>query len=134
MEARQSQDTKLCRGLCGVAVVYVLLFGPLQDWTQRTLQDRVTSLAQRRVDRIEEAFQVAADPSVRTIRLAVPQQDAGLVVRAVRADGYAASVGKMEGLRWRVGVPTVPSAEVAVVRDHILRLSPKARTLSMVSR
>ena len=65
---------KLCSGLFGMAVVYVFFFGPLQDWTQRTLQDRATSLAQRRIDLIEEALRVPAEPSVHTIRLAVPDK------------------------------------------------------------
>jgi hypothetical protein len=120
---------KWCSGLFGIAVVYVFFFGPLQDWTQRTLQDRATSLAQRRADRIEEALRVLAEPSVQTIRLAVPQQDAGLVVRTVRAGGYLVSIRKLEGPRWRVIVRNVPSAEVAVVRGLVLQLSPKARSL-----
>ena len=119
---------KLCSGLFGIALAYVFFLGPLQDWTQRTLQDRATSLAQRRIDRMEEVLRVPAEPSVTTIRLAVPRQDAGLVVRTVRADGYMASIRKSEDPSWRVIVRDVPSADVAVIRDLVLHLSPKARS------
>jgi hypothetical protein len=125
---------RLCSGLLGVAVVFVFFFGPLRGWTLNTIQDRATSLAEGRAERIEEALGLPAESSTETIRFSVPREDAHLVARGIRAGGYSASIDKSEGSRWRVTVRDVPSTDVGAVRDLILRLSPGARSLPKQSR
>lgn len=126
--------TRLCSGLLGAGVVFVLFFGPLQGWTQNTIQDRASSLAEWRTNRIEEALGLPAASPTETVRFSVPRGDVRRLVRDLRADGYSVSVEKSERPRWRMNVRDVPGTDTVTVRDLIFQLSPEARSLPIESR
>lgn len=118
-------------GIVGVAVLYVMFFGPFEDWTKQTIQDRAATIAEWRTERVREAFDLPSpSPSPgETTMFSIPTTDARGVVRQVRVAGYDVSVRSRQGPRWRIVVRDLPPPDVDIVERIVREVSPGARTL-----
>ena len=120
---------RLGRGLVGLAVVYVLFFGPLADWTQETILNRATAIGEERADRLKDALNLPSVAPTVTVRLSIPRRDGRASVRRLRAAGYDVSVRAREGTLWQVAVSDLSPAGAANVERLLRQVSPKARRL-----
>lgn len=123
------QVMRLGGGLVGMAVLYFVFFGPLEGWTKKTIQDRATTIAEWRADRVSEAFALPTPSPADTTRFSIPSRDARVAVRQLRAAGYLVTLQSRQGQRWRIDVSDLQPHDVDDVEALVREVSPKARGL-----
>ena len=120
---------RLGGGLVGMAVVYVMFFGPLEDWTKQTIQERVTTIAESRAERVRDAFDLPTPSLAQTSRFSIPSRAARVAVRQLRAAGYEVSVQSRQGQRWRIVLRDLEADDVADVEKLMREANPGARRM-----
>jgi threonine aldolase len=120
---------RLGGGLVGMAVLYVMFFGALENWTKQTIQDRATTVAEWRAERVREAFDLPTPSPAGTSMFSIPSRDARVAGRQLRAAGYEVSLQSRQGQRWRIVVRDLQAHDVADVEVLVREVSPRARRL-----